>query len=595
MARRGIEWRSVETFANSSSAVVKMHRGEFAEAADHVRAAVGSADRIGARFYVHYNMNTLGISAGAAGTLAPSDVALMGDSLREQREVGHVRGQWDVLVGTLSALENHGRADLAGDILRTIRDTPLATRYVTRVAIGMLPEVAKAADRGDAPDLTVLVGQVLDALDEIVDASRDFGTSTVRIVTLGRFALELDGKEVPSSVWGSKRARQLCKQLVAVRGWPITRDQLIDHLWPDDPAIDRLGARLSVQLSTVRRALGGGIDADRQTVRLDLDEVSTDLEELYAANDDDAVVAAYTGEFLPEDRYDDWTNGTSAPLTVVWTPPPPPPPTTAPPPIPSVGELNAWLITSVGRILVVGDAPDPPLGASATSASGAPMVGSAPTPSGGVWLAYSDGSVSAHGVEWHGDMAGVTLTEPITGIAPAPAGTGYWLLGTDGGVFAFGDAPFEGSPAGEGLVHPAVDLAITSSGAGYWVVASNGEVYAYGDAPYLGGPNTIPGGLHAPATSITAGEDGYWVIAIDGGVFAYDEAFRGSLPSVLPSVSLPDATRIRVATSGSGYYITTHDGIVYEFGTVDEAPRRSRRARCRRGRRRHDRLRLEAR
>ena len=31
---------------------------------------------------------------------------------------------------------------------------------------------------------------------------------------------------------------------------------------------------------------------------------------MHKATDDAAIVAAYTGEFLPEDRYDDWTTAT---------------------------------------------------------------------------------------------------------------------------------------------------------------------------------------------------------------------------------------------------------------------------------------------
>ena len=40
----------------------------------------------------------------------------------------------------------------------------------------------------------------------------------VRIVTLGRFGVQVDGAEVPTSAWGSRRARQLCKRLVAGAG-----------------------------------------------------------------------------------------------------------------------------------------------------------------------------------------------------------------------------------------------------------------------------------------------------------------------------------------------------------------------------------------
>ena len=30
-------------------------------------------------------------------------------------------------------------------------------------------------------------------------------------------------------------------------------------------------------------------------------------------------------------------------------------------------------------------------------------------------------------------------------MAPAPDGNGYWLVASDGGIFAYGDAPFYGS------------------------------------------------------------------------------------------------------------------------------------------------------
>ena len=50
--------------------------------------------------------------------------------------------------------------------------------------------------------------------------------------------------------------------------------------------------------------------ADRSSIRLDLDHVDVDIERWFAQTDDDAIVAGYDGEFLPDDRYDDW----SAPL-----------------------------------------------------------------------------------------------------------------------------------------------------------------------------------------------------------------------------------------------------------------------------------------
>lgn len=135
---------------------------------------------------------------------------------------------------------------------------------------------------------------------------------TPRIVTLGRFAVtrpDEDGHEndVPVAAWGSRLARQVCKRLVVVRGWPVTREELVDQLWPDETDRRRLNARLSVHLSGARKVLGEAIVADRDTVRLDLDRVRCDLDELYRADDDEAVVGAYTGELLPDDRAEDWS------------------------------------------------------------------------------------------------------------------------------------------------------------------------------------------------------------------------------------------------------------------------------------------------
>ena len=129
---------------------------------------------------------------------------------------------------------------------------------------------------------------------------------TVEVTTLRRFEVRVAGEPVATGEWGSKRARTLLKRLVAARGWPVTRDELIDILWPDggDPA--RLGARLSVQLSAVRRILRGGIVADRSSIRLDLDHVDVDLEQWFAVTDDESIVAGY-GELLPDDRYEDWS------------------------------------------------------------------------------------------------------------------------------------------------------------------------------------------------------------------------------------------------------------------------------------------------
>lgn len=63
---------------------------------------------------------------------------------------------------------------------------------------------------------------------------------------------------------------------------------------------------------------------------------------------------------------------------------------------------------------------------------------------GGVWVVGSDGGVGAFGTaDFHGSMGGEILNAPMVAIVPHGTG-GYWLVGADTGIFAFGDAPARG-------------------------------------------------------------------------------------------------------------------------------------------------------
>jgi hypothetical protein len=68
----------------------------------------------------------------------------------------------------------------------------------------------------------------------------------------------------------------------------------------------------------------------------------------------------------------------------------------------------------------------------------------------------------------------------------SPDSGGYWLVASDGGIFAFGDAGYFGSTGGMHLNAPIVGINATSSGDGYWLVASDGGVFAFGDATFDG-------------------------------------------------------------------------------------------------------------
>ena len=56
-------------------------------------------------------------------------------------------------------------------------------------------------------------------------------------------------------------------------------------------------------------------------------------------------------------------------------------------------------------------------------------------------------------------------------MVPAKGGKGYWISGSDGGIFSYGDATFYGSAGGIALNKPVVGMAATPDKRGYWQVA----------------------------------------------------------------------------------------------------------------------------
>ena len=64
------------------------------------------------------------------------------------------------------------------------------------------------------------------------------------------------------------------------------------------------------------------------------------------------------------------------------------------------------------------------------------------------------------------------MAAPIVAIVRTPDGGGYWLVGADGGVFAFGDATFYGSLANTHLARPIVAAIPTPGGGGYWLASA---------------------------------------------------------------------------------------------------------------------------
>jgi GH25 family lysozyme M1 (1,4-beta-N-acetylmuramidase) len=195
-------------------------------------------------------------------------------------------------------------------------------------------------------------------------------------------------------------------------------------------------------------------------------------------------------------------------------------------------------------------------------------TGMAATPDGsGYWLVGSDGGVFTYGsAGFFGSLGGKALNAPIAGIAAAPDGRGYWLVGADGGVFAFGSAAFFGSMGGKALNAPAVGMAVAPDGHGYWLVAADGGVFAFGSAGFHGSTGNVH--LNAPMVGMAPTPDGlgYWLVAADGGVFAFGTAgFHGSMGSI--HLNAP-VVGMAATPDGQGYWLVAADGGVFAFGTA---------------------------
>jgi hypothetical protein len=235
-----------------------------------------------------------------------------------------------------------------------------------------------------------------------------------------------------------------------------------------------------------------------------------------------------------------------------------------------------WLVGSDGGIFTFGAAQF--YGSTGDLNLQRPVVGMTPTGNrGGYWLVASDGGVFSFGnAGYFGSIPGLgiepagtsgtapRLNAPVVGMVPSSDDGGYFMVASDGGVFAFGDAKFEGScPGIGGCSGPAVAVVPDASGNGYWLVTATGHVYTFGDASYYG----APGQQSASVTSAvrTADGRGYWILFANGTVDAYGDAPSMGAP-VGETGGLNPASAIFTTSDGGGYWVSTASGAVYNYG-----------------------------
>lgn len=152
------------------------------------------------------------------------------------------------------------------------------------------------------------------------------------IKLLGRFEVLRDGEPIPDEAWGRRKTKALLKVLLTDPGHVFTHDQLIDALFGGE-SVDKAAENLYGRVSELRRALepdlkrgadsayilrkGPGYSFNKETCG-EIDTVSFQRElaeaEMLVEKRDwaaaaeclDQAVNLYQGEYLPEERYEDW-------------------------------------------------------------------------------------------------------------------------------------------------------------------------------------------------------------------------------------------------------------------------------------------------
>jgi len=148
----------------------------------------------------------------------------------------------------------------------------------------------------------------------------------VGIEVLGRFRLVVDHEVVAEDAWPSRRSAELVALLSLADGHRLTRDQVVEALWPT-LGIEAGGANLRKAAHHARHALAS-TDAvvlragqvalfPSRPIKTDAARFESEARVALAGGDEAACAAAaglYSGELLPEAPYEEWTQAPRAHL-----------------------------------------------------------------------------------------------------------------------------------------------------------------------------------------------------------------------------------------------------------------------------------------
>jgi hypothetical protein len=233
------------------------------------------------------------------------------------------------------------------------------------------------------------------------------------------------------------------------------------------------------------------------------------------------------------------------------------------PVVPVAGDNGYLVATANGAVLGFGSL------ASAGGTGGLtlpdPVAGIAATADGlGYVLVLTDGDVYAFGNAGYNGAPSLPAGSKVAGVAGTPDGHGYWIVTASGAVYGFGDAHYHGGTVA--TTSSVVGIASTPDGLGYYLAEADGDVVGFGDAVVRG--NLLGHSLAAPIVGIAVNpsDGGYWLVGADGGVFAFANAgFHGSM---IGEHLNEGAVGLASTPDGAGYWIVAADSGVFTFGSA---------------------------
>jgi len=149
----------------------------------------------------------------------------------------------------------------------------------------------------------------------------------VRIRLLGGFEVTVADGPVTADAWRLRKAKTVVKLLALARGHRLHRETLAAVLWPDRDEASATN-NLHQALYVARRALAGTSEslcclrddmvllAEGTMPWLDTDAFEGACRRAHQTRnpqDYQAAAGLYRGDLLPEDRFEDWTEGPARP------------------------------------------------------------------------------------------------------------------------------------------------------------------------------------------------------------------------------------------------------------------------------------------